>query len=323
MPIVAERSEILSFASALWESRDTLYRDEVDGGFYWTFCRPDFRTDLLGTLHEIKAMRKPDESEEEVRARLRRASELIVRWDLENPSLLRDGALTATIPLRGAYFTPSWGPKTGSPSQHTALLLVMSPDWTGQRVEQEIRLRSNETGVDRTKTGAWVLGTSVRVAAMPVGSVLSPLFDLDPFDQLLSSEDTPRLQRPGLLVETSLPLPPEGVIAKVYDQVVVQEGLVEQMGPRGNGQRVAQAIKTWATALLVASGNSGAPEFKDPKGHAIDLVDRALYGDADDLEGEPLSVSTYQRHYNELVKRVPESAAFLAAPKMHRKKRRR
>jgi len=318
MPIVANREDILAYAVDLWAERASLIRDDVDGGFYWKFCRSDFWESLeeLSSITPDPALGATEENLRHVRA----GSEWFARWNLQNPSLLVDGIERGTVPLRGAHFASLPGSWTGNSAKSTALLLVMSREWTGERVEQEIRRRASGVEVARTRDRDWRLACSIRVAVLEADTAIGWFFSVDPFHLLDSS--SLRLPGPGVLVEVSLPLPPSGVIAATYNQIADEEHLLDEIGPKSNGQTVSVAIRTWATALLVASGTSGANDYEDPKGSAIDLVDRALLGDADNLMGEALSISTYQRHLNELIRRVPESAAFLSAPKVRRKRRR-
>lgn len=290
MAIVADSKTILDAAAELWAEQETLQRDEVDGFFYWRFCRPEFKESV-----EVAVEKFNDNADIETSLALYR---LRYYWDAENPSLMASLLRGESLVMRGAYFYD--GTRRGKDTLIEDYIHagVTAADWSGDRVEREIRKYQEVRGLEAQVIAPSQVsaGFAIRFGFLEAGVSLSEVIPI-PHAGL---PDIP-LKMPVVIVDVTLPLPPVSVIASIYDDTVINrlEWHRKLLSP-GNGQGVDIAIRTWTTALLVASG----------------MKLRFAMVEVDDRLKTDSSVErVYQRHRAELFKRVPEAATFLTTSK--------
>lgn len=295
MAIVADPKDILGVARELWQQRDGLQRDQVDGRFFWKFCRPELAERVEVLLVDFERAEKAGTESVSIAEEVFRQVNMM---KVENPSLWTALHEPQSLTMRGAYFYH--GDRSGPEGLAGRYIRagITSADWSGDRVEREIRAYAerNDLNSKAAESARSFAGFSVRFWLVEAGA---PLADVSP--GTFASRFRLLLTSPVVAVDVTFPLPPEPVIALTYDTLVINEKQWHRLlAPLGNGQKVDVAIRTWATALLVATG-------------------RRLHlamGDVDEALGTESPVErVYRRNLAELFKRVPEAMTFLQSPR--------
>lgn len=271
---------------------------EVDGNFYWRACREDFVSDTHSMLDLLREEEEPALAADQ----RERFDAYFERWEPEIPGLrammyrgelrfrLRDTRFwtgnhrTDCHPLHGRALSAEPG------VEHWVSAYVFSPGVKGEEIEGHFRrLALGDLEDDKPQTefddpnlpaGTELIKVSVRFLGAGAGTL-----------------------GPSIEITARLPLPPEGLVAEIFDRVVAKNGwrdrLVELTGV-ANGQEPRTAIRTWATGLLTMAGV--------PYQKACEMVLDAL-GDVRPY----LERSQFYADRNLLLSRVPQATKYLSS----------
>lgn len=310
-PAQVGRETVLDVLNDLWRHLDDVDLDTIDGEFYWRCCRPEVVRDLeesRAVFKEILRRRRVvgnlPKGGEEAQMFRRAYYDLLDRYAGELPWIqdilfggvrfrMRDAYLVRAGTRAYSPFLPSFvhGHET-----HVQML-VFSSAWTGENVEKRLR-----DYID----GPWIteqerLGFEPD-PPRPANSVTVRIaFDFRDGEESMKSHvlgTQVSATHPHVFVSVALPFPPQGVIAALYNGIVVAEKRWDQR-LRGvanvQGRRVT--IRTWAIGLLVASGATTTDSIFD--------VFSAM--------GQHGSISSQQFNQDRLrlIERVPEAETYL------------
>ncbi len=292
-----DRETVLEVLDDLRRHLDDVDLDVIDGEFYWRCCRREVVEGIEQTrsaldnkddqlfLRTYQSLRFHERDLPDINAYLFAGGRFRMR-----DAYVSLGSRRAFDPFR-AHIEPG--------SEMWAKMRILSSAWSGQDVEQ--RLRDHVNGPRITdqirldfepvppRPPDWV---AVRVA-----------FRLEEreteLDAFLSGRGAP-LSLPHVVVTAALPFPPEGVIAALYNRIVVSEkGWDQQLQGAANIQERRVALRTWAVGLLVGQG--------DKTLSAIDEVCERIG------QPEPITQTRFGEDRALLVARVPEAKPYVYA----------
>jgi hypothetical protein len=292
---------------------DDLDLDAIDGEFYWRCCRRDLHAEVEKLVALISAF-DPDATgpltpEERAQAEvlLSAIDEVVRRFEPEHPLIghflfgtgdwrwirLRDGRLTS---YRAGPQDRLGSPPPGEREDRVELR-VLSNRWQGAEVEARLRSYLDEpnNGLSVRSLRRWFdPGEDV---AVRVSFEFAPSGTIGRDDYPLRAP--PTFARPQIVVTMAPPLPPEGVIARLYDAVVIQtHHWPDRLPGSASRQDTRLAARTWSIGLLVGAGQ------KTP--YAISAV-------CDVLGEDWVSPVQFTEDRHRLVARVPEAQPYLYA----------
>lgn len=297
---------VRSTLERLTSNLDPIDLDAIDGEFYWRCCR----TDLLLAVEKLKELlqehrgRERGVLNEKGQSILDAYYQLLARFQPDFPNIqqhlvngdwirLRDGGITHV--QLGADRPFGFG--LGRESATWVELRVTSAAWSGAAVEQRIRSyidtpqvadnwgRRFDPSPPRPKGSVSVRADFQLVTPGDDSCSLDSVFGRAP------------LALPHILVWVGLPLPAAGVLASLYESVVIgdKKWNLELQGV-ANRQERRVALRTWAVGLLVAGGRKT----------------NLAMAEVCALLGEPeVTQVQFTEDRRRLVERVPEAKPFL------------
>lgn len=305
-PLRPDPAVVRSTLERLASDLDAVDLDAIDGEFYWRCCRTDLLLaveKLKGALHEYRR-RERGVLNEKGRSVLDAYHQLLARFQPELPNLLdrlvgndwirlRDGGIAHVQRKVDRPF----GVGLDTESATWVGLGVVSPAWSGATVERRIRSYIGNPRI----ADQW--GRRFDPAPpRPEGSVavraefqlVAPGDDLWHLNSLFGGAP---LALPHILVWVGLPLPAEGVLASLYEAVVIDDKQWNrELRGVANRQECRVALRTWAVGLLVAGGRKT----------------NLAMAEVCALLGEPAVTQVqFTEDRLRLVERVPEAKPFL------------
>lgn len=307
---------------------DMLDLDAIDGEFYWRCCRKDFHADLAQALALLpnygecegyeEALVTPQELEAEAaheRAQFeafeRAMKQLVIRYEPDDPLIeqhLYQQEGWDWIRLREGRMThyPA-GPKNILGTRLNMVedrleLRVLSSRWTGKEVESRLRTHLDNPFLGDRNRQQWTGATpltdqSVIRVAFEFAHAGSEVVDFS--RRWVEEWPAPTLALPHVVVTVAPPFPPEGTIARLYDDIVLgHHRWHERLAGTPARQEKRIALRTWAIGLLVGAGNNTARAINDVA---------ALLGEG------AISQVQFTEDRQRLVDRVPEAQPYLYA----------
>lgn len=293
-----DAEKALELSITLWEQRETLTLDEVDGAFYWYVCRDE----EIEAINDLWLEGKDDES------------------------IAPLYALEAQFPnaesyLRGGYWPPmrgtlvSWEQNELSPIRAPSFsderviamgfwlcLGITNSRMSGEDVEEIARQHRDHARASAPQTFQVLESRSSQFVGMHFQLYPADSFRLAPehrVPEAVGDRDW-RLKSPVVFCRLHYPFPPDGMIASAYEGIVrTQHRWHTELYGYGEGvrQEIEVAIRTWAIGLQVASG----VRFND----ALRTVETYLQ--------TSISNPGFTEDRKRLVRRVPEAREFLYA----------
>ncbi len=305
---------VLSTLERLAGHLDEIDLDAIDGEFYWRCCRIDLLLavdNLTASVNRISGRERGRLTEAETGV-LDAYDGLLNRFQPQFPNLdhhlehadwvrLRDGWVSmcqtaATPPFDVGSRGFPWG--VGSATR--VELRVFSSGWTGAVVEQRIQSYiANPTLAEswgerfepRPKRPAQSVSVHVDFRFVAAGA------EVDVYRLNSSGSSTLPLALPHVLVHVGLPLPAPGIVAGLYDAVVIgdKKWNAALLG-NANRQEKRVALRTWAVGLLLAAGRK---------------VDTAMREVCAALQEPEVTQVQFVEDRRRLVERVPEAQPYL------------
>lgn len=307
---VPTETEILAITVGLWQIRESLDVDLVDGEFYWRLCRADLVSRMKELVHREGGVPRSIEQLQQVFDHFYQMESLIPGFSswinhelpprMRDPLVYwtRDGLVQLPVFGGGRYVADKGG---------WVILGVRNSRWRGRDVEAAFR---SEVERYRKLDSEWLQQSeSVHRDRSSVCLVVDYSFceagDLSfrsqmaglTMDLTTGDDRYVTVESPVILCKTQYPLPPNGFISTSFDEIVVnQKGWHRRLyGANAKDQGVDVAIRTWAIGLLVAGG--------------------AIWGEAqtkvESLLNTPISQAGFTVDRAHLVARVPEAEPFV------------
>jgi hypothetical protein len=320
---------VIDLTSALWKERSDIDLDQVDGTYMVHICLADEIARIR--FDSIQGGKYPGYAAAKIRRFLPDAPYSLfgdavipdrpyLRGPVDLSSINYGGRLTA----RGEVIRQERGQIAGLA---WVSLGIRNREWTGDKVADAVVDRSPVAQEEEMLTPVPKPPYPANEAVMHIGATLyrqgeygSKLFwgpsyerpDAAPkvwYDNggPLSAPFVPSDSRwdvtiwpPMVVISVAEPLPPRELIAEYYDRVVIaQHGWNKHLLGASNGQSVATSIRTWAIALLMASGLT------------YNEASRVAHTPAGPIDQREVSQKVYNENKVALINRVDEAKDYI------------
>lgn len=269
-----DAGSVLELTQRLAESLDAIDLDVIDGEFYWRFCRQDLFPAIERLVGDAKALI----SRFDGAAGREGVLEWRAAWDEvwlgftgrfagELPNVVDYIFDGGWLRLRDAHFVWSHEYTTDlfgrfpmeKDVESRATIRVFTRGWSGAEVERRLRAWMTRDHPDPRQRAPWERWREgARTAPWPDhAAAVSATFRLvrDEAAEPWLPGGRPPFAAPHVVVTTALPLPPDGVIARLYDAIVrEQHSWHEQLLGAANADDARRALRTWALALSMKAG---------------------------------------------------------------------
>lgn len=323
------RKKILDLTAQLWKEQGNIELDQVDGTFYFHICRVE---DIRRIIDKAESPRyHPRHTDEHLKSLMPGYQDRVFEGQRphipERPSL-RSAADFSAI-LYGGRVSADGTMIEREQHKHAGLgwirLGIRNRDWSGKRVEEAFRAHPgvSEAGITKMPNPPYQDNEAIAIIGAKLyrgGEYGHKLYwnpeqeDPDSPPMFWNDDDELRirvdLSEPGwevipwgpmVVVSVAEPLPAKGAIEAFYDADVIRERRWhEELLGGSNGQDVATAIRTWATALLI----------KTEMSHGVAIGHLHYFSNAIP-EDKLVSETKYRRDLEKLLRRAPEARESL------------